>query len=502
METFMKYVAWIVVLAFCGSAALSNERARPPYVPDNKINTARVNVLAAADAERIGEFAMRFPVGHLKSEVIDWKSPDQALTWTINVAADGDYLISAILEQNSGPQLNLSVNAATNIVMAPFVQDPRGFASRSDFGKSIHLKAVRQSITLRIAPALSANDAFSVDFLALELVTRDTKDTMSRQALAMRADGRWLARERFGVMTHWTKRTMPRKGPQLNYTDAVNAFDVDQYANQIASTGASFVVFTTSHSDQYFPAPIAALDKILLGRTTRRDLIGELIAAFKKRDMKFFLYYHIGPIEDPAWGTASGLWETDTTRLFKNWRSIIGEVGLRYGKKLDGWWFDDGVYNYMYRSPNWQSLDLAAKAGNETRLVCFNSWSSTSATEFQDYHCGEELAPNHGINARLNHDGSFNGTLTKGGDGRITKGAFKGLQAVSTFVLESDWIHTKRDTEAAEPKISPIVLADTLNKIKAYGGTPIINMLVYQDGVIPAKSLETVRMANGLLEKN
>ena len=178
----------------------------------------------------------------------------------------------------------------------------------------------------------------------------------------------------------------------------------------------------------------------------------------------------------------------------------MGEVGERYGEKLAGWWFDDGLYNYYYRSPDWAALDRAAKRGHPGRVVCFNSWKNTSATEFQDFHCGEELVPD-GINAFLNRDGSFGGTLTAGGDGRITTGAFAGLQAAATFMMESDWVHLRPDTEAALPKRSPAQLAELIQRLRAHGATPIINMLIYQDGEIAPRSLASLQETRVLLAR-
>ncbi len=310
----------------------------------------------------------------------------------------------------------------------------------------------------------------------------------------MRADARWMGRETFGVGFHWTKRTMPRTGPAKSYEQAVADFDVDRFADQVASTGASFVYLTTAHSDQYIPAPIKALDTILPGRTAKRDLIADLIAALGKRNIKLFLYYHLGPIEDPAWAAATHLWDSDPTRMLSNWQAIISEMGQRYGKGLAGWWFDDGLYNYYYRSPDWAALDRAAKAGDPQRPICFNSWNGASATEFQDYYCGEEVVPG-GLNDALNADGSLGGSLPGGGDGRIAKGQFAGLQSSAMFVVETDWVHTVRDTPVADPKWTAQSLAKTLGMLKAHGTAPMINMQIYQDGTIAPKSLVLVREA-------
>ena len=466
--------------------------ARFPYVPTGRIDPARVNVLSAMDAARTGEFH-NGQITHIKSEVQDWQDPRQSLSWTIDVPEAADYAVTALLRVDSKAPLMLTVSTDGASSSAPFRVDPRGFESRSALDKPLRLTKGRHVVTLRLMPA--PDDApFQAQVLALELTQPKVREALHAQALAMRADARWMAHETFGVGFHWTKRTMPRTGLAESYDQAVAEFDVERFADQVASTGASFVYLTTAHSDQYIPAPIKALDKILPGRTAKRDLIADLIAALGKRHIKLFLYYHLGPIEDPAWATATHMWDSDPARFLNNWQAIVGEIGERYGKGLAGWWFDDGLYNYYYRSPNWAALDRAAKAGNAARAVCFNSWNGASATEFQDYYCGEEVVPG-GLNDSLNSDGSLGGTLRSGGDGRIAMGQFAGLQSAAMFVVETDWVHTKRDSEVADPKWTPQSLARTLGMLKAHGTAPMLNMLIYQDGTIAPKSLELVREA-------
>jgi hypothetical protein len=53
----------------------------------------------------------------------------------------------------------------------------------------------------------------------------------------------------------------------------------------------------------------------------------------------------------------------DTETLSSIWKDIISEVGIHYGDRLAGWWFDEGSTGYYYRSPAWELLARAAKAG-------------------------------------------------------------------------------------------------------------------------------------------
>ncbi len=89
----------------------------------------------------------------------------------------------------------------------------------------------------------------------------------------VRANTDWLAKCRYGVGVHWTAQTMPRKGPPLSFQKAVAAFDVKRFVAQLVYAGADYLLLTCTHALQTLPAPHPVIDRILPGRTSRRDLI-------------------------------------------------------------------------------------------------------------------------------------------------------------------------------------------------------------------------------------
>jgi hypothetical protein len=236
----------------------------------------------------------------------------------------------------------------------------------------------------------------------------------------------------------------------------------------------------------YFPAPIKTLDSILPDRTTKRDLIADLSRALAPHGIKLFIYYHLGAVSDSVWTKASGFWNTDDGPFFERWKSVILEVGSRYGKAVSGFWFDDGAVNYYYRSPNWLELYKTAKTGNMQRLIGFNPWKLPPPTQFMDFYPGE-----------TNLDPSLHGELKKGGDGIILKGPYKGLQASSTFVTESeDWGHFVKDKPIVPFRFSAEKLAAMLKEFEAYGNVPLLNLEIYQSGLMSDSSVAVLEKAN------
>ena len=220
------------------------------------------------------------------------------------------------------------------------------------------------------------------------------------------ADTSWLANCRFGVSTHWTALSQPvGEDDWVPFDEAVSQFSPAKYVDQIANAGAQYVIFTGTHALQMLPAPCAAIDRIAPGRTTKRDLIGELADACRARGLHFILYYNhsCNHGDDPAWEHAVGYHAKDKSRLASNLISILRELGTRYGARLDAWWFDScpaldprGVYDatstdmHGFQFP-WDEWSAGAKAGNEARLVALSSGMLTHFiySTHQDYEGGE-----------------------------------------------------------------------------------------------------------------
>src|SRR6202158_956777 len=61
---------------------------------------------------------------------------------------------------------------------------------------------------------------------------------------AHRANTDWFVKAGYGGMFHWTDFTPTREGEKKPYKDAVDAFDVNAFANMVEEMRAGYVVFT------------------------------------------------------------------------------------------------------------------------------------------------------------------------------------------------------------------------------------------------------------------
>src|SRR5690606_28429884 len=119
--------------------------------------------------------------------------------------------------------------------------------------------------------------------------------------------------------------------------------DVNAFVEQAVETGAGHVLFPLTHALQYFPGPNAELDKIMAGRTCKRDLVMEIADGLLAAGIKLVLYYHHGcdlSNQDPEWQAAVGGQDLDQTKFHDCYCKVVGWMGEHYGPKAIAYWFD------------------------------------------------------------------------------------------------------------------------------------------------------------------
>lgn len=199
----------------------------------------------------------------------------------------------------------------------------------------------------------------------------------------------WM-KESAGVSVHWTACSAPVPGGECTFSEAIERFDAEAFADSLAEIGAEHCIFTLTHAKQYLALPCAPLDAILPGRTSERDLIGEIIRALKVKNIRFIAYYNhsCNGGDDCEWKKACGYSDGiggDLDRFADNLCSIVSFIACRYGENLDGWWFDS-PYSVDHRGPNdsvttdlgdwlfpWEKLLSAARSGNPDCAAAVNA---------------------------------------------------------------------------------------------------------------------------------
>lgn len=405
-----------------------------------------------------------------------------ALRWQADVPRDGEYRVR-LLARCRAAGVTPVVRIGSSAEIRARGELPRDW-DRIEVG-TVRLAAGRHEVLLRLDATGSAAGNAELQAVELAEATRAAED--SARAAAARADTSWLRKAGFGVMLHWTRESAPALGPRKAYADAVRDLDAEALAGRLAATGAGFVVFTTSHAHQDFPAPLASLEKALPGRAARRDLVADLSHALGKKGLRLMLYHHPGSPADREWAEVSGLRQDDRGRHFALWQAIVAEAGERYGERLAGWWFDDGATGFYPRRAPWEALHRAARAGHPGRLVAFNSWELPSVTDWQDFDCGEGLREPRGREGRLRENDT----------GIYRSSSRAGQQATACVMLEDDWLHRDAGRMPSPPTWSEADLREFLSRSRRSGLVPMLNLEVTQEGLLGPESAELVRRASG-----
>jgi len=271
-------------------------------------------------------------------------------------------------------------------------------------------------------PSKSSN---SIGIKDIALVRPEVWQSMKLRAQKLKPDLSWMINGKYGLFTHWSLNTYPLYGNKKAYENfewGVNNFDVEAYADMVQETGASWVIFTTCHGMQMFPAPLKTLNDVLPGRTTKRDLIAELASALNKRNIKLLLYYNFMANDEVA--IKLGI-NSNPEKWFQYLIDFGREVSLRYGKNIAGWgYLDSTVPAYEMNMP-WEAYYRALKAGNPDAVVGISSHWWAEYSPFNDLQTGD-------------NGGNLNDPLDKRLFGKGER--YEGLQEHSSFVLDGSWI--------------------------------------------------------------
>lgn len=313
-----------------------------------------------------------------------------------------------------------------------------------------------------------------------------------------RANTDWLAKCRYGVGVHWTAQTVPRSGPPLPFQKAVDAFDVPKFVESLAYAGADYLLFTAAHALQMLPAPHPVIDKLLAGRTCKRDLIADLADALASKGMPLLVYYNhsCNSGQDRAWEKAVGYHDANKARLARNLMDIVGWMGDRYKEKIKAWWFDS-PYSLDRRGPHnsvttdmtgfqfpWEKFTVAAKLGFPGRLVTYNAGVAQTFlyTTHQDYWAGEL------VNLKTPPTSRY---------------LDSGLQWFGWTCLEDRaWVHHRLDTEIAKPLYPDEDLISFVRTCNSHQAPMTFNVGIYQDGTMaPASVSQLHRMGLAFRKK-
>lgn len=335
--------------------------------------------------------------------VSNFKSPQDKVTWTVIAPKEDDYVVGVLFSKRE--QTRIEISSGNSLLTEPSMTptwENRPYFWRQEMPGVLHLKAGKNLISLRLPDAKSATTlekqgprfgtGVTEEFhlFSIELATAAARKGQLERAQAMRGDTSWMVDGKYGLFVHFSAMSHALVGdaPRAEwFQKSIEMFDVKVFADAVERTGAAWVTFTATHQGFYWPGPNAALDKIAPGRTTKRDLLGEIINELDKRGIRTMLYLHTGynGYDPEVWREAVGANDPNTKRFSDNIEAILRDCSLRYGKKLMGFGYIDGALSWDYPlNPSFEGWARAIKAGNPKAVVGFSSNRGTGVSPFSD----------------------------------------------------------------------------------------------------------------------
>ena len=450
-----------------GKVICDRDKYAAQAAPPVSLESSQVNVLMADRAKRSGMRNVTVwgtPEG--RAWVENWQRPENSFQWSVEAPTTGRYEVSVLAEGSAQAEAEI-VSEGGRVTF----RLPQGW-DKLVLPESLPVPKGRSTVTLRLLKPDNAK------LKSLELINLAARDDIHRRSERLRASSKWLRDAKYGIMFQWGGWGYPQHGPKKPWPKMIDDFDVDAFARMADDTGAGYVIWSVTWCSYHFPAPIKAIDRIAPGHTSQRDLVGDLADALAKRNIKLLLYYHTGHGENDWWPNNWDPSDTERKEMFvNNLCDVMTEVGQHYGKKISGWFLDDGML--FYPAP-FERITKALKAGNRDRLVSYNSWILPRLTEFQDVYMGE----------------GFEGSAATpvGGDGIFPTGPQKGLFAHGMFILDGpDWGINHPETKINQPRFSADGAAGLVQRASARGQTLSFDLLMYEDGSVSPNSLEVMR---------
>ena len=330
-------------------------------------------------------------------------TPEDMVTWIVNAPEEDDYTISVIYSKRE--QVNMEVSSGESVLVTPSLirtWENRPYLWRQEFPETLHLKKGENRVSFRLpdtqeaevtqekeSPKFAIGVTEKFHLFSIEFGTPKARKAQLARAKEIKGDATWMKEGKYGLFVHWSALSYAFDGDEPRaawFQKSVDMFDVKVFADAVEKTGAAWVNFTATHKGFYWPGPNAAVDKIISGRTTERDLLGEIIDELGKRGIRTLFYLHTAYNGyESDFRKAAGIEEPGAKRFSDNIAAILRECSMRYGTKLSGFGYIDGALQFDYPfDPHWEDWVRAIKSGNPSALVGFSSNRGPVVSPFSD----------------------------------------------------------------------------------------------------------------------
>jgi hypothetical protein len=429
------------------------------------LSDTKVNHLMAGDVCEAAGLKERVK-GRMRLGVQNWSSPDQILSWPIKSRAAGTCKIILLI---NAPQVGTSFTVSSKAGSVELKTSEKGWHRLAG---TLQINKGSDTISLKLTQKIRGKK--KAEIVAVEVITEKHLPSYKKQLVkvkSLQGDTSWFKEAGYGIMFQWGNWGFPRTGDKKEpWNKVYEEFDIEAFADKMKLLNPGYIIWSITWRGSRFSMPLESVDKIMGSKefTMKYDFVGKLADALNKRGIPMFLYYHPGAEEPQFWAT---VWKGhDNTGPWQDAKvAIWTEIGERLGKKLAGWFVDNGMPQY-YPADFFRYIK-ALKAGNPKRLVSFNPGKFTNCTPYEDVAMG------------VNHiSGKIENSL-------LTSGPSKGLIAHYMAVMDGpDWGVWRKNTKIKAPRGGVEVWQKKVDKAKKNGHPVSFCILMYEDGTLGEKT--------------
>ena len=189
----------------------------------------------------------------------------------------------------------------------------------------------KQDVSTIVMQSLMANNVYIQHPVLLKDTVPELKSRIPEERTG---NTDWFKAAGWGVFVHYLYGVQCA-GNRINAMDGttdwdacVNEFDTEKFAEQIQSTGASYVIFTMMQRTRHLIAPNKTFDKITGYKPgeacATRDLVEDLYASLHKRGIKLMLYWTgDGPRDDEKAAKAMGYTEKVSEHYVQQCANVV-----------------------------------------------------------------------------------------------------------------------------------------------------------------------------------
>ncbi len=174
-------------------------------------------------------------------------------------------------------------------------------------------------------------------------------------------DGRdWFFEKRFGLFVHWGLYAIPAWHEQIQWRKNISReeygklaqqfnplkFDPEEWLDLAQEAGMEYICFTTKHHDGFCMWDTKQTDFNIMNTPYKKDIVGMLAEACRKRDFPLCLYYSVADWHQPNYPNQGRTHEIphqpqDSPHMEKYveyLKAQIKELCSNYGEIFGIWW--------------------------------------------------------------------------------------------------------------------------------------------------------------------